>query len=129
MFSNSEILEIYQQIIREEYQQDSTTRTETKNIEKQETLKQAEIQNNENWNTTHPNTTKQTLTQEEKMNIELMKKIITEKKTTLPSLRKQDRKKSHGRNRKGWQIITIYPNLQHHGIKWADLYESEISRW
>ena len=31
--------------------------------------------------------------QEDKMNVELIKKIMTEKKTTLPSLRNQDGKK------------------------------------
>ena len=34
------------------------------------------------------------LTPEEKINLEFMKKIMTEKKTTLPSLRNQDSKNS-----------------------------------
>ena len=41
-------------------------------------------------NTTHVNTTTQTLTQEEKVNVEIMKRIMSEKKTTVPSLRNQD---------------------------------------
>ena len=52
------------------------------NTEKQETPNQ----NNENRNTTHPNTRKQTLTQDDKINVELMKKIMT-------SFRNQDWKK------------------------------------
>ena len=46
--------------------------------------------NNTHPNVTHPNTTEQTLTQEEKMNIEIIKRIISEKKTTLPSLMIED---------------------------------------
>ena len=38
--------------------------------------------NNENRITTHPNITKQTLAQEDKINVELIKNIITEMKTT-----------------------------------------------
>ena len=34
--------------------------------------------------------TPQTLYQEEKINVEIMKRIMSEKKTTLPSLRNQD---------------------------------------
>ena len=55
------------------------------------------MQNNENQNTTHPNTTKQMLTQE-KIIVDLIKKIMSEKKTTLPSFRNLDRKKIQGRN-------------------------------
>ena len=56
------------------------------NTEKQKVSNQIERQNNENWNIT--------LTQEDKIKIELIKKIMTEKKTALPSLRNQDWKKS-----------------------------------
>ena len=49
-FSDLEILEIYQEINREEYQQDTTTQTETLNTEKQETPNRIERQNNENRN-------------------------------------------------------------------------------
>ena len=54
-FSKLGILEIYQQINREEYWKDPTTRYETLNIKKQEPSR-IETQNNENRNTTHPNT-------------------------------------------------------------------------
>ena len=63
--SDLEILEIYQQINREEYQQNYTMLAEMLNTEKQELPNQTEMQNNGNWNITHPNTTKQMLTQED----------------------------------------------------------------
>ena len=40
-----------------------------------------------NRNNTHPNTTDKNLTQKDKMNEEIIKKIKTKKKTTLPSLK------------------------------------------
>ena len=60
-FSDLEILEIYQQINREIYQQEHTTLTETLNTEKQEPSNWSEMQNNGNWNTTNLDTTEQTL--------------------------------------------------------------------
>ena len=45
------------------------------------------------------------LTQEDKIDVELIKKTMTKKKTTLPSLRRQNWKKD--RNRKDKQIIDI----------------------
>ena len=45
-------------------------------------------------NTSHSHTTKQMLTQEDKVNVEIIKEIMTEKMTG----------KSHGRNRKSKQI-------------------------
>ena len=45
------------------------------------------------------NITEQTLAQKYKVNVDLIKKNMTEK-TTLPSLRNQDLEKSEGRNRK-----------------------------
>ena len=41
----------------------------------------------ENRNTTQPNNTEQTLTQEQKINLENLKRIMNGEKTTLPSLR------------------------------------------
>ena len=79
------------------------------NTEKQEILYQAETQNKENRSTIHPNTTKETLTQEDKINLEKMKK------STLSSFRNQDWKKikieTEGKDKR---IINIYANLQHH---------------
>ena len=42
------------------------------------------------------------------MNIEEIKRIMSEKKTTLPSLRNQDWKKSQSRNWKNNLIINTY---------------------
>ena len=50
------------------------TWTETLSTKKQEPSNRIERQNNENINTTQPNITKQTLTQEDKINVELIKK-------------------------------------------------------
>ena len=51
------------------------------------------MQNNGNWNNRKINPRKPTLTQEDKLDIDeldILKKIMTQKKTTLPSLRNQD---------------------------------------
>ena len=92
-FSALEILEIYLQVNRG-YKQDLTTQTETLNTEKQESLNQNESQNNKPRNTTYVYAAKLTLTQEDKINVVFIEKIMTERKTTFPSLRNQDRKKS-----------------------------------
>ena len=54
------------------------------NIEKEESLNRIQMHSSENRYTT-----KHFFTQEDKMNLKLIKKIM--KKTTLPSLRNQDR--------------------------------------
>ena len=46
-----------------------------------------------NRNKTHPNAIKETLIQEEKRNEEILKRNMSEKNTTTPSLRNQDGKK------------------------------------
>ena len=86
-------------------------------------------QNTEYRNTTNPSTMKQILTHEAKINIELIKKIMTEKKTTLPSIRNQDWKKCQGRNQKGKQIINKYPNRQHYWTEQANLCRGKTSLW
>ena len=50
-------------------------------------------QNTDNRNATNTSSTKLMLTQEDNINLELLKKIITEKKTILPFMRNQDAKK------------------------------------
>ena len=87
MFYDQEILEIWGQINRAEYDQDLPTRIETLHTEKQKPPNRIETQCTENQNSTHPCTIKQMLMQD-KINLELIKKIKTEKKTILPSLRK-----------------------------------------
>ena len=57
-FSDLEILEIHQQVNREEYEKDLITQTGMLNAEKQELPNRIETQNNEKRITIHPNTTK-----------------------------------------------------------------------
>ena len=92
-FSNLEILEIYRQTNSE----DSLTRSETLNTEtkkKQNKLPNPiTIQNSDERKVANPSITKQMFTQEDKINVELIKKIMIEHKTTLLFLRNQDWKK------------------------------------
>ena len=100
-----------EQLKSEEYEQDHPTRIETINTEKQEPLNETETQNPENQNTTDPSSTKQILTQEDKINVLLIKKIITEKKIHYyPSRTKTG--KSQGKNRERKQIV--FQISQHH---------------
>ena len=59
------------------------------NLDNSETSNQSQTLSNSDWNSTHPNTTAQILIQEEKMNVEIKKWIMSENKTTLPSLRNE----------------------------------------
>ena len=58
------------------------------------------MQNTENRNITNPSTTKLMLTEKDQINAELIKKIMTEKKTTLPSPRLE--KRSHD-----WKKVNV----------------------
>ena len=80
------------QVNYEEYEQEPPIRTETLNTEKQKPPKQTKTKNTENRNTTVSSAVKM-LTQEDKMNVELIKKIMREKGSTLPSHRNQYWKK------------------------------------
>ena len=86
----TEILEICGQIDSKKCEHNLPSRIKTLNTEKQVPPKQIETQNTENLNATNSRATKQMLTQEDKINVELIRKIIPEMKTTLPSLRNQD---------------------------------------
>ena len=123
-FSDLEILEMHQQIYREIYQHVFNTVTETLNTEKPETPEQTQTLRNSIWKTTHPNTTKQALTQED-----IMKRIMSEKKTTLPSLRNQNWKTVKAETKKKKWLINKYPNEQHHRIKRSNLCRREIILW
>ena len=86
-FSDFEILEVCGWATREEHVSEETiTRIETQNIE--------------NQNTKEPSITISILKQEGKKNLELIKKIMTEKKTTLLSFKNQNWGKYQGGNRK-----------------------------
>ena len=80
-------------LIREAYGQKYLFLIETLDTEKKSPNTQIEKKNTKNRSATDPNTTKQMLTQEDKIHVELIKKIITEEKTKLTSLRNKDRKK------------------------------------
>ena len=57
------------------------------------------------------------------MNVEIITRIISEKKTILPSLRNYEKIKIKAENEKNKQII----NEQHRGMKWIIFRGSEIS--
>ena len=92
---------------REARQQDPNTIIDTPNTEKQEHCNGNEPKSNNNWNTTHPDHIEQRKTQKEKMNIEILKRIVSEKKTRLPSL-KTKTESSQGRNWKNKRTINAY---------------------
>ena len=88
-FSDLEILEIHQKTYNE---QDSNTIPDTLSIDKQEQSNRSENTNTTQPNTTQPNNiqpnnSEQKLTQEQKINLGNLKRIMNRKKTTLPSLR------------------------------------------
>ena len=63
----------------------------TINTEKPKLFDRIETPTNINWNNTHPKTREETYKDTiRKINIEIMKRIMSEKKTTLPSLSNQD---------------------------------------
>ena len=87
-FSDFEILEIHQKTNK----QDNNTVPDTSRIIKQKQLNSNELPTSENGNTTQPNNKqpnnpKETLSQELKVNLENVKRIMNSKKTTLLSLR------------------------------------------
>ena len=83
-FSDFEILEINQQVNREEYQQNPITRTEMLNNKRQELPNRIEMQNTHNQHTTPPTTPpkKKKLNTRRQNTCKVDKKIMTEKKTT-----------------------------------------------
>ena len=75
---------------RESRQEDPNTLIDTPNIEKQEQCNRNELQSNNNRNNAHPNDREQTLTEKEETMMNNLKRIMSEKKTRLPSLRNND---------------------------------------
>ena len=74
------------QIYRQTYELTPNTLTDTLNTGKPESPNQT-LNDNDQYTA---NTKTQTLTQKEKMKVEIMKRIESENKTPLPSLRNQD---------------------------------------
>ena len=93
-FSDIEILKIYEQVSREKYEQKPLNRFET--------------QNTKNQNTTDPKSTIIMLTQKDRINLELIKKIMIENKIALTSLRNQDWKKPWVETEK---LMKLLPNI------------------
>ena len=83
-FSDLEILEIHQKI---NLDLDSNTVPDTSNINKQKQPNWNEPLTSKNINSTQPNNPEQALTQEQKINLENLKRIKNGGKTTLQSLR------------------------------------------
>ena len=89
-FSELEIIEIHQEI--NDQERSNNTLPGTSNINKQKQPIQNEPPNSENGNPTQPNTAQQnnpeqTLTQELKLILRNLKRILNSEMTTLPSLR------------------------------------------
>ena len=95
-FFGLEILEICGQVNQEEFTQIEST-------------KRVEMLNTDNQTTTEPSTTTSILVQEDKTNVELIKKVISEHKTTLPSLRNQDWKKVQVETEKVNKLLKYIP--------------------
>ena len=65
--------------------------------------------------------------QKGKMNVEIMERIMSEKKTTLSFSQEVKLEDSQFRNRKSERLIDKYPNKQHH--KRYNICRSKISQW
>ena len=61
------------------------------------------------WNAGNPRTKAQTLSQEGQMNVEFMKRIMSENKTPLPSLRNQDWRTVKSETKKANDLLTNIP--------------------
>ena len=105
-FSDLEILEIHQKT---NNIQDSKTISDTPSTDKQEQSNQNELPISENRNTTTPNNTEQTPTQEQKINLENLKKIMNEHQTrTIYARRTQ---LSTKKNKKAAELDEIPPEV------------------
>ena len=126
-FSDFEILEIHQKMNNE---QDSNTAPDTSSInnENQPNRNQSPILENGNTtppNNAQPNNPKQPLTQEQKVNIENLKRIMGSEKTTLPSLRNKEWKTVKKEMNKINQLLP-YISTNHNRFKWTNLWWGEI---
>ena len=80
-FSGLEIIEIHQKI---KNQQGNNTVADTSNINKQKQPNRNEPPTWENGNSAQPNNPEQTLPQDQKLNLENLKRIMNSGKTSLP---------------------------------------------
>ena len=114
-FSDLEILEIHQKI--NDQQGSNKTLPGTSNINKQTQPIRNEPPTSENGNLNQPNRVQQnnpeqTLTQEQKLNLENLNRILNSEKTTLPSLRNIE-----------WRIVTAETKKW---IKYWHIYQRTI---
>ena len=88
-----------------------------------------ERQSDCNRGATYPNIPEYTIKQEEQINVQIIKRIISEKNITKPYLRNKDWKTVEVESeKKNKQIINRFLNEQHHGSKETNLcWRSEIS--
>ena len=105
-FSDLEILEIHQKTNNE---QNTYTVSDTLGFDRHEQSSRNKPPTSENRNTTHPNNTEQPLTQEQKINLEDLKRIMNEQKTTLPSLRNIEWRTIKRETEKINQVLTYIP--------------------
>ena len=102
-FSDFEIIEIHQKI---NDLKGNNTVPDTTNINKQKTLNRNEPPTSENENPTQPNNPEQKLSQEQKSNLEHLKRIMNCENTTLLSLWNIEWRTGKVETNKGNQVLT-----------------------
>ena len=103
-FSDLELLEIHQKTLKQNYKAVPDTPSGVK--QKQPNEKEPQTSANENTtlpNDTLPNNQEETLSQEQKVNLENVKRIVNSEKTILPSLRNIE-----------WKTLKIETNKINH---------------
>ena len=98
-FSDLKLLEIHQKTLKQNY----NTVPDTPSGVKQKQSNEKEPQTSANENTTLPNNQEETLSQEQKLNLENVKRIMSSEKTILPSLRNIE-----------WKTLKIETNKINH---------------
>ena len=106
-FSDTEIIEIHQKI---NNQQGNNTVPGTSNINKQKQPNQNEPPTSENGNPTQPNRPEKTVSQEQKLNLEKLKRIMNSEKNNLTIINKQNREQLKQRWIKWIKYRHIYIN-------------------
>ena len=94
-------------------EQDNKTVPDTSTINKQKQPNRNELPTSKNGNATQPNDSSETLSQEQKVNLENLKRIINSEKTTLPSLRNVEWRTVKTKTNK---INPVLPNISTNNI-------------
>ena len=114
-FSDLEIIEIHQKINDQQSGTNTLPGTLNNNKQKQPIRKEPPTSENENStqpNTAQPNKTEQTLSQEQKLNLENLKRIMNSEKITLPSLRNVEWRIVRAETNKGNRVM-VYISTNH----------------